>query len=59
MYPMTKYEIEHGIFEWHCKSCGGYFDNLDIVTQEKTCAFCGSSDIEAITINCADLRREK
>ena len=47
---VTKYELEHGIHEWHCKSCGSYFDNLDVVTLEKTCAFCGSLNIEPIFV---------
>jgi len=43
--------------EYHCKSCNGYFDRLDW-DEGKTCAFCGSKNIELVSsIKCAELRR--
>ena len=51
---ITAYEKEQGIHEWHCKSCGGYFDNLDPVSLEKTCAFCDSPHIEPIMQECSE-----
>ena len=34
--------------EYHCKSCNGYFDRLDW-DEGKTCAFCGSKNIELVS----------
>ena len=56
---MTEYEKERGIFEWYCENCGGFFDNLDPDTLERTCAFCRSGNIYPIYAeSCEDTDKE-